>query len=91
MIIGLLVVATFVVQRMLGLPGVPVWAGDVWLPMVWLVGLSLLHPRSRWPYAGIALGLAWDVTLELLVGPGGIAWSAAQLDARGGARPPRPG
>ncbi len=72
-------VATFVAQRMLSLPGMPVWAGDVWLPMVWVVGPALLHSRPRWPYAGIGMGLAWDVTMEPLIGPGGIAWSAAQL------------
>lgn len=73
------VVVMLVAQRVLGAPGLPQWLGDLWLPVVWLVGPVMVHDRP-WPFpAVLALGLAWDVTLEPVVGPGAVAWSAGAL------------
>lgn len=71
------VVAMLVAQRILGTPGLPGWLADLWLPVVWLVGPVMVRDRA-WPWpAVLGLGLAWDMALEPVVGPGAIAWSAA--------------
>jgi hypothetical protein len=76
---ALLAAAALVLQRALGWPGMPSWAGLVVLPMVFVVGPSLLRYDRRWTLLAIVLGLGWDLMLEPVVGPGGIAWSAAAL------------
>ncbi len=75
----LLVILTFLGQRVLGHPGSPAGLTDLWLPLVWLVWppLKTDHP---WPFWGlVALGLAWDLAMEPTIGPGGIAWSAGGI------------
>jgi len=81
--LALLAAATLIVQRALGWPGMPYWAGLVTLPMVLLVAAALLQHGSRWTLLAIPLGLGWDLLLEPIVGPGGIAWSAAALALSG--------
>jgi hypothetical protein len=73
------VVLTLLVQRMLGMPGLPVWAGDLLVPVVWLVALALRRSERAWPTEALLIGLAWDLLFEPVVGPGAIAWSAAAL------------
>jgi hypothetical protein len=51
--------------------------------MVLLVAAALLQHGSRWTQLAIPLGLGWDLLLEPVVGPGGIAWSAAALALSG--------
>jgi hypothetical protein len=77
--VALLAAATLIVQRALGWPGMPGWLGIVMLPMVFLVGPSMLQYGRSWVQFAIVLGLAWDLMLEPVIGPGGIAWSAAAL------------
>jgi len=77
--IVLLVLLTLLVQRMLGLPGMPPWTSEVLLPVVWLVAAALRQKERGWPYHALFLGIAWDVMFEPVIGPGGIAWSAACL------------
>lgn len=79
MTLALLMVATLLLQRALGAPGGPHWSGLVLLPMVWIVGPSLLEGGRRWVWIALAIGLGWDLLLEPIVGPGAIAWSAAAL------------
>lgn len=80
MVIALLVVLTMAVQVALTAPGSPVWAAEVLLPMVWIVGPAMRLHSPRWSYLALALGLGWDLVLgEVVIGPGGIAWSAAAL------------
>ena len=81
--VALLAAATLIVQRALGWPGMPSWAGLITLPMVLLVAAALLQHGSRWTQLAIPLGLGWDLLLEPVVGPGGIAWSAAALALSG--------
>ncbi len=77
MITGILVLVTLVLQRLLGLPGLSAWATDLWLPLVWLVWPAMREDRA-WPLWGLVfLGLGWDIVREPVIGPGGIAWSAA--------------
>jgi hypothetical protein len=76
---ALLVAATLLLQYLLGLPGMPHWSVDLMVPMVWVVGPSLLRHERQWPYLALTVGLAWDLLLEPIVGPGGIAWSASAL------------
>lgn len=76
---GVLVVLSFVVQRLLAQPGLPELAAGLWVPVVWLVWPPLREDRI-WPlWALVALGLCWDVLMEPVVGPGGVSWSAAGL------------
>jgi len=76
----LLVAATLFGQLLLGCPGVPALLGDINLPVVWIVGPTMLRYERGWPYLALAIGLTWDIVLaEDLVGPGGIAWSASAL------------
>ena len=77
--IVVLVAVTLAVQRALGWPGEPQWASLLLLPMVFLVGPAMLYHDRRWVHLAIALGLAWDIVLESVIGPGGIAWSAGAL------------
>jgi len=66
-------------QRLLGIPGLPSWSSEILLPMALIVAMSLKRRERRWPYEALLLGLGWDAVLEPVVGPGGIAWSAAAL------------
>lgn len=75
----LLAVATLVAQRLLAVPGMPPWLTACMLPMVLLVAPRLERPAEGLPWAAIALGVAWDLSLEPVVGPGAIAWSAAAI------------
>jgi hypothetical protein len=79
-------VLTLVVQRVLGMPGLPLWTPEILLPTVWIVAPPLLHRERHWPYHALLLGLGWDLLMEPVVGPGGISWTAAALavDALGG-------
>jgi hypothetical protein len=79
MTVALWVAATIVVQRALGWPGMPPLSTLVILPMVWIVAPALRRHDRNWIYLAAVLGLGWDVMLEDVVGPGGIAWSAAAL------------
>ena len=81
--IAVLAAIALMTQRALGWPGMPGWAGMVTLPMVLLVAAALLQHGSRWTQLAIPLGLGWDLLLEPVVGPGGIAWSAAALALSG--------
>ena len=74
-----LAAVTLIVQRALGWPGIPVEASLVTLPMVWIVAGALLRHGRHWTQLAIVLGLGWDLLLEPVIGPGGIAWSAAAL------------
>lgn len=69
-------------QRLLGVPGLPPWAGELLLPMAFLVHPALGDKPWRAVMPGLWIGLAWDVVLEPVVGPGGIAWCAAALATR---------
>ena len=73
------VLLTLLVQRMLGMPGLPSWTGEVLLPMVWVVASALMVRERGRPWEALTLGIVWDLLLEPVVGPGGIAWSAAGL------------
>ena len=75
----LLVAVALTMQAALGWPGAPWLASAVLLPMVFVIGPPLLREERRWPHSAIALGLAWDLVLEPVVGPGAIAWSAAAV------------
>jgi len=79
MIVALLAVATLALQVAMGLPSAPTFLAAVLLPMVFIIGPPLLVADSRWPHFALALGLAWDLMLEPVVGPGAIAWSAAAV------------
>lgn len=75
----LLVLLTLLAQRLMGMPGLPPWTAEIILPSVWLVAVAFSRKERGWPYDALALGLAWDVLFEPVIGPGGIAWSAACL------------
>lgn len=81
--IALFVALTLIIQRALGVPGMPAWLGHFILPMVWIVAPSLLRKERHWPYEALLLGLAWDLLFGPVVGPGGIAWTAACLSLYG--------
>lgn len=75
-----LVVATLVVQRLFGLPGAPAWLAQLELTTVWVVAPALRRHDTSWVLATVLLGIGWDVALDQpVIGPGGIAWSAAAL------------
>ena len=74
-----LVFLALVLQAALGIPGAPVWLSAVLLPMVFVVGPPLLRAERRWPHHALLLGIAWDLLLEPVVGPGAIAWSATAV------------
>lgn len=76
---ALLILVTLLLQRALGSPGGPQWSGLVLLPVVWIVGPALHAVGRRWIWIGLVIGLGWDLLLEPIIGPGGIAWSAAAL------------
>jgi len=73
-------------QRLLGFPGLPSWSSEILLPMALIVAMSLKSRERHWPYEALLLGLGWDAVLEPVVGPGGIAWSAAALCLSAAAR-----
>jgi len=75
----LLVALSLAAQLLLGWPLWPGWLASILLPMVFVVGPPLLREERRWPHFAILLGLAWDLVLEPVVGPGAIAWSAAAV------------
>ena len=81
--LGALLVLSLLAQRALGAPGLPARLDEVLLPMAGIVGALLLKPGPRWPYVGIAVGIGWDLLMEPVIGPGGIAWSAAALTLGG--------
>ena len=74
-----LALLTLIAQRLLGAPGLPMWLSEINLPTVLIVAASLRGREWRWPYGALLLGLGWDLLLEPVVGPGGVAWSAAAL------------
>jgi hypothetical protein len=81
--IAILAVVTLVLQRALGMPGMPLWLSHLILPMIWIVAASLVRKERRWPYEALLLGLSWDLLFGPVVGPGGIAWTAACLSLYG--------
>lgn len=81
--IAVLVAVTLVFQRVLGMPGMPAWFGHLILPMIWIVAASLVRKERHWPYEALLLGLAWDLLFGPVIGPGGIAWTAACLSLYG--------
>lgn len=81
--IAALAVVTLILQRVLGMPGMPAWFGYLILPMIWIVVASLGRKERHWPYEALLLGLAWDLLFGPVVGPGGIAWTAACLSLFG--------
>jgi len=74
-----LAAATLAAQVALGLPSSPPWMAAVLLPVVFITAPPLLQSERRWPHFALLLGLAWDLMLEPVVGPGAIAWSAAAV------------
>ena len=76
---ALLIVLTLLIQRALGAPPGPDWGGLVLLPMAWLAGSAVLDAGRRWIWIALVIGLGWDLLMEPIIGPGGIAWSAAAL------------
>lgn len=73
------VIAALVVQRLLGLPPLPAWSAAMVVPMA-IVVVPLIRGEQRSPIAtAVLLGLAWDIVMEPVVGPGGIAWSATTV------------
>jgi hypothetical protein len=74
-----LIALSLVFQVAFGWPAAPAWLSLILLPMVFVIAPSLLHPERRWPHFALLLGLAWDLMLEPVVGPGAIAWSAAAV------------
>ena len=81
--IAVLAAITLALQRILGMPGMPAWFGHLILPMIWIVAASLVRQERHWPYEALLLGLAWDLLFGPVVGPGGIAWTAACLSLYG--------
>lgn len=81
--IAILAAVTLIGQRAFGLPGLPAWLEHIILPMVWIVAASLLRKERHWPYEALLLGLAWDLLFCPVIGPGGIAWTAACLSLYG--------
>jgi len=77
--VSILAALSLIVQYCLGWPGVPAWAGDIKIPIVFLVAACMLFHRGKWPYLPLAIGLGWDLLMEGVIGPGGIAWGAAAL------------
>jgi hypothetical protein len=77
-----LILLTLLGQRLLGWPGLHPWASELLLPMVWVVGPAMTEKTWRSALPGLWLGLALDIALGRVVGPGGIAWSAAGLVVR---------
>ena len=79
MTVFLALVATFLLQALVGVPGAPGWMMDVILPAPWLIVPILLDQRVSVFSVGLGLGLAWDLVTGSVVGPGAIAWSATGL------------
>lgn len=77
--LAILIVVSLVAQVALGRPAAPDWFSLILLPTVFIIAPSLLHAERRWPHFALVLGLAWDLMLEPVVGPGAIAWSAAAV------------
>jgi hypothetical protein len=78
----LAVLATLALQRALGASGSPLLGAVVLLPMPWIVGPALRTRDRRWFVASFVLGILWDAVVEEpVIGPGGIAWSAAAVVA----------
>ncbi len=79
-------VAALAAQRLLGLPPLPTWSAAMLVPMVLLVAPAVRERPGGGPWAALVLGLAWDVVVSPVIGPGGIAWSAAALAVGAAAR-----
>jgi hypothetical protein len=47
--------------------------------VAWIAGTALTTSGRRLVWTSLVIGLGWDVLMEPVVGPGGIAWSAAAL------------
>ena len=79
----LLIGLTLAAQRLLAVPPLPAFLSLFILPMVWIVADALSEKERHWPYEAILLGLAWDLLFGPVIGPGGIAWSAASFGLYG--------
>ncbi len=75
----LLFALTMAAHRALGTPGLPSWCTDLQPLAVWLVAPALRFEGRHWLYWAVAIGLVWDLLGQPVIGPGGIAWSAAAL------------
>ena len=76
---GILVIGSLIVQYCLGWPWVPAWIGDIYIPMVFLVGACMLFHGRKWPYLALAIGLGWDLLMESVTGPCVSACFASSL------------
>ena len=74
-----LVLVTMATQRLLGQPQTTFLATAILLPMPWVIGPPLLLQNRRWYWLSFAIGFAWDLLFEPVVGIGAIAWSAPAL------------
>ncbi len=81
--VGVLVAMSLITQYLMGWPGVPLWVADLKVPMVFLVAAVMLFHGRKWPFLPLALGLGWDLLMEGVIGPGGIAWGATALVLEG--------
>lgn len=82
--LAVLALAALTVQRLLGWPGFPDWLNTCLVPMACVVAPAMLTHGRGWVWLGLGVGLAWDLVLaEPVIGPGGIAWSAAAVAIQG--------
>jgi hypothetical protein len=77
--IAIMFALTLAGQRALGHPGLPAWCADLQLLTVWIVAPALRIDDRRWLYWAVVMGVLWDLLGQPVIGPGGIAWSAAAM------------
>lgn len=82
-VLAALIVATLVLQHLIGHPRVAIAVTALLLPMPWIVGPPLLGLDRRWYWLSFGIGLGWDLVFEPAIGIGMIAWSAAALVVHG--------
>ncbi len=76
---ALLVLLSLVAQRVLGAPGLPPALALLIVPAIWVVWPTMTRHGGLGFWPALALGLAWDLLMGPVVGPGGVAWSAAAI------------
>ncbi len=76
---ALLVLLSLVAQRTLGAPGVPAVLALLVVPAIWVVWPTMTRHGGLAFWPALALGLAWDLLMGPVVGPGAVAWSGAAL------------
>jgi len=77
--LALLVLLSLVAQRALGAPGLPPALALVVVPAVWVVWPTMTRHSGLGFWPALALGLAWDLLMGPVIGPGAVAWSAAAM------------